>query len=61
MLKEAHYETYQVWIPEIYDSRTGAKIGGGFHETRTRLVPEVYGYREVWVQEEPASIVLVAP
>ncbi len=53
VLKEAHYETYQAWVPEIYDSRTGRKIGGGYHESRTRLVPEVYGYRDVWVGNGP--------
>ena len=42
-------ETTQVWIPEVYDPRTGAKIGGGYHETRTQVIPEVYEEREVRV------------
>lgn len=49
VVEPAHYETYQEWIPEIYDSRTGQKIGGGYYESRSRLVPETYQYRDVWV------------
>ena len=49
VVKPAHYETYQEWIPEIYDSRTGQQIGGGYYESRSRLVPETYQYRDVWV------------
>jgi hypothetical protein len=49
VVQPAHYETYQEWIPEIYDSRTGQQIGGGYHESRSRLVPETYQYRDVWV------------
>lgn len=49
VVQPERYEQYQEWIPEIYDSRTGQKIGGGYHETRTRLVPQVLEYRNVWV------------
>lgn len=49
LISPARYETYQVWIPPIYDPQTGAKVGGGFHENRTRLIPEVYEEREVRV------------
>ncbi|MBW7865163.1 MAG: hypothetical protein GX580_15615 [Candidatus Hydrogenedens sp.] len=38
----ARYETVQVWVPPIYDSRTGAQIGGGYHENRSQYVPETY-------------------
>ena len=47
LVSPAHYETSQVWIPESFDPRTGARIGGGFYETRTQYVPEVYQEREV--------------
>ncbi len=49
IISPARYETYQVWVPPIYDPRTGAKVGGGFHENRTHLIPEVYEDREVRV------------
>ena len=49
VVQPAHYESYQEWIPEIFDSRTGQRIGGGFYESRTRLVPETLQYRDVWV------------
>jgi len=48
-----HYETYQVRVPPIYDSRTGQQIGGGYDETRTRLVPEVAEYRDIPVSPVP--------
>lgn len=38
----ARYESVQVWVPPIYDSRTGAQIGGGYHEARSQYVPETY-------------------
>ena len=44
-----HYEQYQVWIPAIVDARTGATTGGGYYETRSRLVPEQIEYQDVWV------------
>lgn len=49
IVQPERYETYQEWIPEIYDSRNGQKIGGGFYETRTRLVPATFQYKDVWV------------
>jgi len=49
VVRPAHYETYQEWIPEIYDSRTGQRIGGGYYESRSRLVPETFQYKDVWV------------
>lgn len=47
LVAPARYETTQVWIPESYDPRTGVKLGGGFHETRTQYVPEAYEERLV--------------
>lgn len=49
VVEPAHYETFQEWIPEIFDSRTGQRIGGGYYESRSRLVPETFQYRDVWV------------
>ncbi|HOZ47323.1 MAG TPA: hypothetical protein PLO37_04650 [Candidatus Hydrogenedentes bacterium] len=49
LIAPAHYETKQVWIPELHDPRTGQKLGGGFHETRTEYVPDVYEERTVFV------------
>jgi len=49
IVQEGRYETYQVWVPERYDPSTGRKLGGGFSETRTRWVPEVAEYRQVFV------------
>lgn len=48
----AHYEQYEVWIPEVYDPRTGCR-SGGYYETRTRLVPEVCEYRDVYMNYPP--------
>ncbi len=44
VVQPSHYETYQVWVPEVYDPATGARIGGGYYETRTRLVPGTRPY-----------------
>ena len=49
VVQPERYEQYQEWIPELYDSRTGQKIGGGYYESRTRLVPQVVEHRDVWV------------
>jgi hypothetical protein len=49
VVQPERYEQYQEWIPELYDSRSGQKVGGGFYETRTRRVPETIQYRDVWV------------
>jgi len=49
VVQPERYEQYQEWIPELYDSRTGVKIGGGYYETRSRLVPQVVQYQDVWV------------
>ena len=49
----ARYETYQVWIPEIYDPYTGQR-SGGYYETRTRTIPEVTESRNVYVESGPA-------
>jgi len=49
VVQPERYEQYQEWIPELYDSRTGLKIGGGYYETRSRLVPQVVQYQDVWV------------
>ena len=49
VVEPQRYEQYQEWIPELYDSRTGQKIGGGYYEVRTQLVPEVVEYRAVWL------------
>jgi len=56
LVSPSHYETRQVWIPESFDPQTGAKIGGGFYENRTELVPEVYEERMV-----PAPVAVPAP
>ena len=52
LVSPARYETRQVWVPESFDPQTGAKIGGGFYENRTEMVPEVYENRMV-----PAPVV----
>jgi len=51
VVREAHYEQEQVWIPPLYDSYTGRQLGGGYYETRTQLVPEVAEYRQVLIPE----------
>jgi hypothetical protein len=50
VVKEGFYETYTVWVPETYDSKTGEYIEG-HNETRRRWVPEVYEETQVWVQD----------
>ncbi len=42
VVSPARYETVQVWVPPLYDQRTGAQIGGGYHESRSQYVPETY-------------------
>ena len=49
VVQPARHEEYQVWVPEVYDTHTGLKISGGFYETRTRVVPQVVEYQNVWV------------
>lgn len=49
VVQPRRYEQYQEWIPELYDPYTGQKLGGGYYETRTRVVPEVIQYRDVRV------------
>ncbi|HRZ83444.1 MAG TPA: hypothetical protein P5069_13385, partial [Candidatus Hydrogenedentes bacterium] len=66
LVAPARYETTQVWIPESYDPRTGVKLGGGFYETRTQYVPEVYEDHLVPVASAapvyaPAPAVVAAP
>lgn len=66
LVAPARYETTQVWIPESYDPRTGVKLGGGFYETRTQYVPEVYEDHLVPVASAapvyaPASVAVPAP
>lgn len=51
VVEEARYVQEQVWVPPLYDRRTGRPLGGGYYETRTRLVPEVVQYEDVWVAE----------
>lgn len=53
IVQPSHYESVRVWIPEIYDPRTGQKTGGGYYETQTQLVPEVVEYRDVWTPAAP--------
>lgn len=48
VVQPKRYEQYQEWIPELFDPHTGQK-SGGYYETRTRLVPEIVEYRDVWV------------
>ncbi len=47
LISPARYEKYDVWIPARFDPNTGQQLGGGFYETRTRLIPEEYEYREI--------------
>ncbi len=66
LVAPARYETTQVWIPESYDPRTGVKLGGGFHETRTQYVPEVYEEHLVPVASAapgyaPVPVIMPAP
>ena len=61
LVSPARYETKQVWVPESFDPRTGAKIGGGFYETRTELIPEVYEERMVPAPVAPPAPVAYAP
>lgn len=42
-------EQYFEWVPEQYCSITGRKIGGGYYAVRTRIIPEVIQYQNVWV------------
>jgi hypothetical protein len=49
LVREGHYEQYQEWIPPVYDRHTGQQNGGGYHETRTRWVPEVWQQRQTVV------------
>jgi len=51
ILQPARQEQYEVYVEPLYDQRTGQKISGGYNETRTRTVPEVIQYRDVWVPE----------
>ena len=51
IVQPQRYEHRQEYIPPLYDSRTGQKIGGDYHESRTVLVPEVVEYRDVWVTQ----------
>ncbi len=50
LIREGHYEQYQVHIPPVYSRTTGQQVGGGYAETRTRYIPDVYDERQVWVQ-----------
>ena len=50
VVEEGHYERYKVYIEPVHDSRTGAKIDGGYYETRTRWVPPRYEERLVLVE-----------
>ena len=49
ILQPGRYEQDRVWVPERYDPNTGRKLGGGYHETRTRWVPETVEYRKVYI------------
>ncbi len=48
LIREGHYEQYQVWVPEYVVAATGERVEG-HHETRRRWVAPVYQVREVWV------------
>ncbi len=48
LIREGHYEQYQVWVPEYVVAATGERVEG-HHETRRRWVDPVYQVREVWV------------
>ena len=50
LIKEGHYETSTVWVPETYDEANGVWIEG-HHETQRRWVPEVWEKTRVWVPD----------
>lgn len=50
IIKEGYYEEYEVWVPDTFDERTRETIKA-HTEVRQRWVPEVYGYRDVWVPD----------
>ncbi len=50
LVKEGHYVQEKVWVPEIFDPRTGRQSGGGYYETRSRFVPPVYEERTVLIE-----------
>jgi len=60
VLQPAHYESTRVWIPETFDPNSGQKLGGGFYEARTQLVPETVEYRDVLVTT-PAPVAVPGP
>ncbi|HDP33990.1 MAG TPA: hypothetical protein ENN29_02650 [Candidatus Hydrogenedentes bacterium] len=49
VLQPQRREEYKEWIPEAFDPATGRKNGGGYYEIRTRIIPEVVQYHDVWV------------
>ncbi len=48
LVREGHYEEYQVTVPDMRDARTGDLVRG-HTEIRQRYVPEVWQERQVWV------------
>ncbi|NIA12988.1 MAG: hypothetical protein GWP08_02820 [Nitrospiraceae bacterium] len=49
VVQPGRYEQYEVRIPARYSPNTGQLLGGGYTETRTRWIPEVVQYRDVYV------------
>ena len=49
VVQPGRYEQYEVQVPARYDPNTGQLLGGGYTETRTRWLPEVVQYRDVYV------------
>ena len=48
LVQEGRYEEYEVWAPDVYDSRTGETVRG-HNEIRQRYIPEVWQERQVRV------------
>lgn len=48
LVREAHYEEYQTWVPDTYDARTGETIVG-HNVVRQRYVPELWQERQVQI------------
>ncbi len=48
VVREGHYEEYQVFVPEHTIAATG-EVVEAHHETRRRWVPAVTEVREVWI------------
>lgn len=50
ILRPGHYETYRIWVPREYDRGWRVRVRGHF-ELRQRWVPDVFGDKEIWIEE----------